>query len=284
MGPSPKRISVVAGCILLAILAATAGFAQDVSSSPSTWAFANTYVGKASGSKVLTITNLLTSGQIVINTVGFDCPDFGLSSGVAPFTLGQVQKTTHYSIFFQPTAAQNYSCNFVLSMSDGTTVDVPVTGKGLASTATATLSTTSLNYKNQGVGTTSAGRRITITNSGLGSVNLNSITPSSPSFTTSAVTLPYTIAPSSSLQFSVYYTPSQVISETGALALGYDSLPNNGVALSGNGIVPATVKIATAPTLPQATQSAAYLATLTATSGTAPYTWIVASGSSLPSG
>jgi hypothetical protein len=279
------RVSrVVTGWLLLAAVAVATSFAQDISSTPSSWEFQNTYIGQASGNKVLTITNLLPTGQIVINTVGFDCADFGLASGVAPFTLGQVQKTTHYSIFFQPSAAQNYSCNFVLTLSDGTTLDVPVTGSGLASTGTATLSTTSLSFSGQTVGTTSTGRTVTITNNGVGSVKLEGVTPSSPSFTTSALTLPYTIAAGSNLPFAVFYTPSQVTSESGALALSYDSLPDNGVALSGNGVASTPLVISTAPTLPQATQNAAYLATLATSGGTAPYTWKLTSGSTLPSG
>src|SRR5205085_11309188 len=90
----------------LLICAVAAAAAQDVSSTPSSLSFNNTYVGLASGSKALTITNLLNTDAIIA-TVGFSCPEYGLASGVAPFTLtvGQPNPITHYSIFFQPDSA-----------------------------------------------------------------------------------------------------------------------------------------------------------------------------------
>jgi len=86
--------------LLICAVAATA-FAQDVSSSPASLSFGNTYVGLVSGSKTLTISNLLSTDAI-IQTVGFSCPQYGLASGVAPFTLtvGQPNPITHYSVFF----------------------------------------------------------------------------------------------------------------------------------------------------------------------------------------
>ena len=278
-----KNSRYAVGCLLMAVVA-TVAVGQDISSNPSSWAFANTYVGKASGNKVFTITNLTTSGQIIIETVGFDCPDFGLASGVAPFTLGQTQTITHYSVFFQPQAAQTYNCNFILSLNDGTSLYVPVSGLGLSTSGTASLSTTAMSFANQSVGTTSPAQTVTITNNGSSTVKLEAIQPSSPSFTTSSVTLPYSILSHGSLTLSVFYTPSLVGSETGALDLDYDSIPDNGVTLNGNGIVPTTLTVATNPTLPQATQNAAYQATLATSGGTGPYTWALASGSTLPSG
>ena len=281
------RISRVAvACFVLVTLAATASFAQqttEISASPSSLQIPNTYVGKVSGSKVVTI-NILVSGQVIIQNIGFDCPGFGISSGVAPFTMGPGQKLTHYSIFFQPTIAQTYNCNFVVTLQDGTYLDVPLTATGLSSTATSSLSKTSMSFANQTVGTTSAAQTVTITNNGTGSLTLTGITLSPPSFTSNAVTLPYTINANSSLSLSVFYTPSQVTSETGALDLTYTQLPDNGVTLGGNGIAANSLVISTFPTLPQATQNAAYDVTLTASGGVGPYSWSLAAGSTLPLG
>src|SRR5260370_1336377 len=90
----------------------------EISATPSSLSFANTYMGKASGAQVITINNLTTSGQVIIQTISFSCPGFGISSGIAPFTLGVSQKITHYSIFFQPTLPLSYNCNFVLILID----------------------------------------------------------------------------------------------------------------------------------------------------------------------
>jgi hypothetical protein len=56
------------------------------------------------------------------------------------------------------------------------------------------------------------------------------------------------------------------------------------VTLSGNGIAATALTISTNPTLPQATQGYAYEAALATSGGVGPYTWSLASGSTLPSG
>ncbi len=281
-----RRILSHVSCILLVLGSAVSVFGQttDISSTPSSLAFGTVYVGKTSNSKALTINNLTKSGQIVINSVSFSCAGYGLASGLAPFTLGQTQKITHYSIFFQPTAAQSYNCNFVLSLNDGTSLNVPLSGTGQTTSAVASVSPSTLTFSNQAVGSSSAGQTVTITNSGSSNLTLNAITLSPTSFTSSNVTLPYTISPGASLPVSVFYTPSQVVSETGAIDFTYNEVVDDGASLNGNAVAAKSLAISTFPTLPQATVNAAYQATLGTSGGTGPYTWALVSGSSLPSG
>ncbi|MFZ0733559.1 MAG: Ig-like domain-containing protein [Candidatus Sulfotelmatobacter sp.] len=275
-------------CILLTVGLASVAFSQqttEISSTPSSLSFANTYVGKASGSRVLTINNLTTSGTVIIQTVAFDCAgEYGISSGVAPFQMGQFQKITHYSVFFLPTAAQTYNCNFVITLGDGTYLDVPVSGTGLTGGAAASVSPANLSFSNQSVGSTSAAKTVTITNTGTSNLTLYGISLSPPSFTTNSVTLPSTIAAGGSLPVSVYYTPSQTASETGALDFTFDEVPDVGTSLSGNGVAASKLAISNNPILPQATQSSAYLATLATSGGVGPYTWALPGGSTLPLG
>jgi hypothetical protein len=101
-------LTQAATCLLLTVIATISAFAQDLSSSPSSLAFGNVYIGKPAGSKVLTITNLTGKG-LTINTIGFDCPGYDLASGVAPFSFGLTQSITHYSVFLNPTAVQAYN-------------------------------------------------------------------------------------------------------------------------------------------------------------------------------
>jgi Bacterial Ig-like domain (group 1) len=284
MGMSTYRISrVVWGCFLLFALTATA-FAQDVSSSPSSLSFPNTYVGLVSGSKVLTITNLLST-NVIINSVSFTCPQYGLAAGTAPTSLFKQGDTTHYSIFFQPTAASTYSCNFVMSMADGSQVDVPLTGTGKTTTAVGSVSPASLSFPNQVVGTKSTPQTVTVLNTGGSAVNITAITIAPPSFTTPPITLPYSLAKTNgTLSLPVYYTPSAVTSEAGVITITYDALPVQGTSLSGNGVAASSLVISSSPTLPQATQNSAYQATLATSGGVGPFSWSVASGSTLPSG
>jgi hypothetical protein len=278
-----QLLTLIAACLLLSLTAVVSAAAQDLSASPTSLQFGNEYLGVPSGAKVFTVTNI-SGGGITIESMAFSCAGFGISSGVAPFSFGNTQNITHYSIYFNPTVAQSYNCNFELNMSDGTQVDLPITGTGVVSTAKSSLNETSFNFPNQKLGTTSAGQTVTITNTGTGALSLTAITLSPPNFTTSAVALPYNIPTGGTLPITVYYTPSETTSQTGTLDLTYASVPDNGVSLSGNGIAPTALSITTFATLPQATQNAAYLATLAASGGSGSYTWALASGSTLPTG
>jgi hypothetical protein len=278
------RLTVL--CFLLAAMMAATAFAQDVSSSPTSLAFNNEYVGLQSGSKTLTISNLL-SGDAIIQAVSFSCPGYGLASGVAPFTLtnGPPDPITHYSVWFRPTTAGTYNCNFVISMWDGTDVFVPLTGTGVTTTATTTVTPSSLTFPNQSVGVASAPQNVTVTNSGGSSVNITAITTSPADFTIGPVTLPYTLAKAGgTLVIPVYYNPNRVGSEIGAIDITYNNLPDQGASLSGTGVAATSLEIASSPILPIATQTAAYEQTFTATGSGGPFTWALASGSTLPSG
>ena len=126
-----RVLTLTVAAVFLSLAATLPALAQDLSSSPPSLQFGNVYIGKPSGSKVLTITNLTGSG-LTIESMGFDCAGYGIASGVAPFSFGLTQSITHYSIFLNPTAAQNYNCNFVMNLSDGTTFKVPLTGTGVS--------------------------------------------------------------------------------------------------------------------------------------------------------
>jgi len=278
-----QLLTLIVGCFLLSLTAVVSAVAQDLSASPTSLDFGNQYLGTASGAKVFTVTNI-SGGGITIESMAFSCAGFGISSGVAPFSFGNTQSLTHYSIYFEPTVAQAYSCNFELNMSDGTQVDLPITGTGIVSTAVSSVNQTSFNFPNQKLGSTSVGQTVTITNTGTGALSLTAITLSPPNFTTSAVALPYNIPTGGTLPVTVYYTPSEITSQAGAIDFTYASVPDNGVSLSGNGTAPTALAITTFATLPQATQNAAYLATLAASGGSGSYSWALASGSTLPSG
>ena len=278
-----RVLTLTAACLFLSFAAALPVLAQDLTANPSSLAFGDVYIGVPSGSKVLTITNV-SGGGLTIDSISFDCAGYGITSGVAPFSFGLTQSITHYSIYLAPTAPQNYNCNFIMSLNDGTEVKVPMTGTGVVSTGVSSLNKSSFTFPNQKLGSTSVGQTVTITNSGTGPIQLTGITLSPPSFTTNNISLPASIAAAGTLPITVYYTPSGVESETGTLDLTYTQVPDNGVTLNGNGIAPTVLAVTSPLALPQATQSSAYETTLTAAGGSGSYTWALASGSTLPSG
>lgn len=266
------------------------GWTAEICSVPGSLTFPNTYVGITSGTKVLTIYNNTSSGTLFIETIGFTCTtgspaDWGIASGTVPYQMGQTQTLTHYSIFFQPHSAIAESCDFVLTMLDGFVLDVPITGTGETSTATANLNVTSMNFANQTIGVASPTQSVTISNTGSSGLTVTSISVSPPDFAyTNAITFPLTINPSSSYTVNVDYQPAYVRSESGTINFIYTQVPPNGVSLTGNGVAATTLDVSTNPTLAQATQGYAYQATLATSGGTGPYTWALASGSSLPPG
>jgi len=256
-------------------------FAQ-LTATPSSEAFSNTYIGLSSTSKSISVKNTGTA-SVTINSITSSCPEFKLSSGTTPFVLA-AGKTTSYSFYFAPVAAQLYSCNYTLVPSSGANLVVPLTGTGLASAAIVGLSTNSLTFSNQPVGTSSASQSIKVSNTGTATIEITGITITSPDFYITAVKLPLSILKNSSTTINVFYSPAQAISETGAIGLVYNDIPEQVVDLNGTGVAATSLVITNNATLPAATVEAAYQAQLIANSGTSPYTFTVQSGSTLPAG
>ena len=94
-----------------------------------------------------------------------------------------------------------------------------------------------------------------------------------------------TLAPGGKTNIGVTFTPSAQGTVSGTLSIGSNAASSPTiVSLSGAGVqsAPSPVSVTTS-SLPGGTQQQTYSATLTATGGTAPYSWSIASGS-LPSG
>ncbi len=267
--------------LLVASFLILPAFAQ-LTSTPSSESFSNTYIGLFSTSKSISVKNTGTT-SVTITSITSSCPQFKLSSGTTPDTLA-AGASTSYSFYFAPTAAQVYSCNYTLAVSSGSNLVVPLTGTGLASAAIVGLSATSLTFNNQPVGTPSASQSIKVSNTGTASIEITGITITSPDFYITPVKLPITIKKSSSTTINVFYSPAQAISETGVIGLVYNDIPEQVVDLYGTGAAASSLVIANNATLPVATVDATYQAQLIANSGTSPYTFSVQSGSTLPTG
>ena len=256
-------------------------FAQ-LTSTPSSLSFSNTYIGLNTASKSISVKNTGAS-SVTINSITSSCPEFKLASGTTPTTLA-AGKTTPYSFYFAPQAAQLYSCDYTLVPSSGSNLVVPISGTGLSTKAVVSLSTTSLSFPNQSVGTPSASQSVKVSNTGTASIEITGITIAPPTFSITPVTLPITIKANSSTTINVSYSPALVTSETGVLGLVYNDIPERVVDLSGNGIAATSLVLTNVATLPAATQGAAYQAQMAASSGNPPYTFALQSGSTLPSG
>lgn len=187
-------------------------------------------------------------------------------------------------MIFVPDSAKAFSCTYTLTQQVGSPLAVPLTGTGLATKAVVGVSPTSLSFPNQAEGTQSATQLVTISNSGTAAIKLQGITMSPKTFVISPVSLPVTINAGSNTTLSVSYSPTQVTSETGILGLTFNQVAVKVLDLSGNGSLATSLALLNLPTLPAATQNAAYQTPLLAASGTPPYTFSLKPGSTLPTG
>lgn len=278
---SKNAVRIIVGCLLGVVLATPA--TASISVKPVGHTFTATYVGLASASTAFTVTNNGTANVTVIS-ITFSCPEFKLASGIAPTTIKANGGTTHYSVFFAPDGGLVYNCNMVIQLNDFSITNVNLIGTGKLTNAASSLDQTTLAFGNDAVGTTTSALTVNLHNSGTQKMILTGFVTVPANFAATGPALPLTVRAGDTVPFTVTYSPTAVRSDTGVLSFTYDSIPMNGVNLSGTGVASVPVDIATFSVLPTATQSSAYQANLQANGGIAPFTFSLASGSTLPSG
>jgi hypothetical protein len=128
-----------------------------------------------------------------------------------------------------------------------------------------TVSPASLSFGNEVVGTTSLAKTVTLTNTGTGTLEISSITPSG-NFAISANTCGSTLAGKKSCKVSITFTPVALGRVTGTLTFTDNAVNSpQSILLAGTGVQPAALTPASAVYAPQnvGTTSAAKTFTLT---------------------
>jgi hypothetical protein len=277
VGKTCLRLMSVCG-ILIATLPAFAGTSASVL--PTGLTFVPQKSGTISGSQVFTVYNLGTT-NITVTGITSSISQF-VVSGTLPVTILPAQWAT-FSVTFNPTTAKAYSGSATVMITGLPNQKVTFNGTGTSATAIATLSQRSLTFASQPLGT-STSQALTITNTGTTSFKVTGVTLTYPFSQTGFSGVSTTIAAGKSLTMQVAFFPTSIGLSNGTLQIVYDSLAPAGISLSGTGAAATALTVSNYPTLPSATVIAAYQANLTAAGGTAPYTWALASGSTLPSG
>jgi hypothetical protein len=224
------------------------------------------------------------TGKTGVNVTSFSVDNpavFQLTQGIAPVKLN-AGSTTHYTIVFAPQQAQSYSGNFTVHIDNGQVLTASLSGTGVISTAQATLSTNLLDFGTVTQGQNVPKQTVTITNSGTQSLKLDAVVVDAP-FSTNFITT-VTIGAGRSFQLNVTLNPTTVGTLSSLIVLCYDSVPAQGVTLKGNVSAAPQLAVTNFPFLPDGTQGAAYLAYLAAEGGTAPYSWKLKNGTTLPNG
>ena len=277
MGRFCLRLLTLCG-MLVATLPAFAGTSASVL--PTGLSFAPQKAGTVSTPQVFTVYNI-GSTTVTVTGITSSATQFVIT-GTFPVTINTGQ-FVNFPVTFNPTTAKAYAGSATVMITGLPNSKVTFNGTGTSSTAIATLSQKSLTFASQPLGT-STSQALTITNTGTTSFKVTGVTLTFPFSQTGFSGTSTTIAAGKSLTMQVAFFSTSVGVTNGTMQIVYDSLAPAGVSLSGTGAAAAALTVSNYPTLPSATVNAAYQANLTAAGGTAPYTWGLALGSTLPSG
>ncbi|HXJ91861.1 MAG TPA: choice-of-anchor D domain-containing protein [Terriglobia bacterium] len=208
-----------------------------VSLSKSSINFSSRQVGTTSSAQTITLTNLgntLTIQSILIT--GTNPGDFAQTNTCGTSVAAGANCTIN--VTFTPAASGTRSASVTISDSDpASPQNVTLTGTGTTS-PDAILSTHSLSFGAQVVGTTSAAQTVTLTNTGTGTLSISniSITGTNPSYFTQSNNCGSSLAVEALCTLTVTFTPAT----TGSMSATLTITDNSGagsqtVNLSGNG-------------------------------------------------
>jgi hypothetical protein len=217
---------------------------NTVSVSPPSLAFGTVTVGLTSKSQTLKVTNNSTSAVSV--SVAASAAFASLPTGTAPCGASLAAKAScTVGVTFTP--QQNGSINGSLVVAGAFATQLAtLTGTGTGSGAPAlTFSPASLTFANQETGVTSAGRTVTVTNGGVGSVNVLALTASADFAAVGNGSKPCggALPAKAKCTMSVTFTPSASGSIKGSVALANSSSVHPLILdLAGTGVLPVTLK------------------------------------------
>ncbi len=277
MGRVCLRLLVLGG-MLLAVVPAVAATSAAVF--PTGISFNPQLAGTNSVPQNFTVYNLGTT-NITVTGATSSVAQFVIQ-GTFPVTILPAKWAT-FTVSFDPNTPKNYSGSISIAITGLPAQKVTLNGVGVNSSALASLSSPSLTFSNQALGTTGT-QTLTITNNGSVSFKVLSITLTYPFTQTGFSGTATSIAKGKSLTLQISFFPTATGVTNGTMLIAYDILAPQGISLSGTGVASSTLAVSTYPMLPSATQAYAYQATLSATGGTPPYTWSLATGSTLPAG
>jgi trimeric autotransporter adhesin len=202
--------------------------------------FGSQAVGSTSSAMTVTVTN---STPVPVNISGIaiteagQSTDFQKTGTTCGATLASSAACT-VQVTFSPTVAGPLSASVeVTDDAPGSPQSATLSGTGTAAPV-ATLSTMTLTFAAQGVGTQSAGQMVTLTNTGTAIMNIEGISITGPNLADFAQTntCGATVAASANCTITVKFTPSAGGSRAASLTIDDDAPGNpHSVALAGTG-------------------------------------------------
>ncbi len=187
----------------------------SVSFSPTSLSFGNVTVG-TNATKVITLTNG-TSSSVSVSGIGISPTTQGFTeTNNCPSSLLAGTNCT-ISVTFAPTAVGSFSAT-LSATAGGTTLTAGLTGSGVSSTSslTVSISPTSLNFGHVLEGTTTLPQDVTVTNTSTSSVTFGTVQATAPFVATNGCT---TLAAGAQCTISVTFAPTSTGHFTGTLSI-----------------------------------------------------------------
>jgi hypothetical protein len=202
--------------------------------SPSSLSFPATLIG-ATATQTVTLTNA-GGASMNISVLSYPNP-FSVPSQNCLGTLAG-GASCQITVAFKPTASGPFSGALqITDTASGSPHSVSLSGTGVAPAAVS-LSTTSLNFGLQLVGTTSTAQAVTLTNTGGASLSVSSIATSQPFTQTN--NCPASLAGGASCTLSVTFTPQSSGAGSGLLTITDSAVGSpHSVSLAGTGVMAA---------------------------------------------
>lgn len=205
--------------------------------SPSALDFGDQRVDTTSAAKVVTVRN--TGGQRLVITGLTTTGRFATSPASGPFTL-EPGTSRELSVTFGPNAVGLASGTLTLATDDpaSPSISIPLSGRGVKPVLV--VSTTSLDFGERRVGTTSQPQRVTVRNTGTGNLAITNLSLTSGPFAVSPTTVSFTLAPNAFQELSVTFSPTTAGAFSSTLALTSDDpdRTNVSIALAGTAVNP----------------------------------------------
>ncbi len=248
--------------------------APAVSLSSTTLSFGDQAVGAPSPPQTVTLTNSGTAPLTIsgIASTGDYAQSNDCGTGVAVGGKCTIQVT------FTPTTTGSRSGS--VSITDnaaGSPQQIALTGNGTAPAVS--LSSTTLSFGDQAVGTSSPPQSVILTNSGTAPLTISGITSTGDYVQSNNCGTGVAVGGKCTIQ--VTFTPTATGTRSGSVSITDNAAGSpQQITLTGNGTT--TLSISTS-SLPNGTVGVAYNATVSATGGTAGYGWSIVSGL-LPAG
>ncbi len=208
--------------------------------------FGDQAVGTTSAAKAVTLTN---NGDATLNIASIVLTgDFAQTAGSTCGASVPAGGNCSVSVSFTPsTTGTRTGTVTITDNAFGSPHTISLTGNGV-SLAVVSLSSSSLSFGNQLVGTASVTQTVTLSNTGTGVMNLNGISINVSSFaqTNTCGVLPAQITAGGTCTINVRFSPSSTGSFAATLTMNDDAPGNpHTVTLTGNGVAPAVTLLPT---------------------------------------